>query len=182
MNEENGYRIPLVKPQRVDAVRELEVSGPWLTKSDAALDVSLSMPLDELRDEFMACDPDELAHVGTDIRGLRIYDVRGIEPGKVGGTEFHRVRQELAFCKRGAVEWVCQDVYGQIRTFVLTQANAVRVPPFIKHTYKALETSDLQVVANTLYNADNPRTHDTFSAADFDILKKSFNGASPAGK
>lgn len=117
---------------------------------------------------------EELNKIPEDIRGLRSYSVRGLPKDKIGGTEFHRIREELVFGLEGRVLWKCEDIYGGRREFELSSQKGVWVPPFVLHTYHTLEeNSGLLVLANTLFNPDDPRTHDTYSREEFRKLQKS---------
>lgn len=161
-------------PKRLPRVTDIEtfpVRGPWPTKSGGALDVLCAMPLAEVQ-RYLAYDYAELAHVPTDLRGLRLYHVRDLPSGRVGGTEFHRIRIEIAIGLVGSERWECEDLSGATRRFDLTPETGLRIPPFIMHTYTVGEQgSGHLVITNTLFDPDDPRTHDTYSLATFRELQ-----------
>lgn len=162
-------------PQRLSRVTDIEtfpVRGPWSTKSGGALDVLCAMSFAEIQ-RYLTYDDAELAHVPTDLRGLRLYHVRDLPSGRVGGTEFHRVRIEIAIGLVGLERWECEDFSGATRRFDLTPEIGLRIPPFIMHTYTAGEQgSGHLVITNTLFDPDDPRTHDTYSLATFRELQR----------
>ena len=159
----------------VSAVKEMEALGPWESKSGGKLMVNLAFSLRTLKNRYFDYKKSELDRIPEDIRGLRIYTVRELPKNKIGGTEFHRIREEIVFGLEGTVEWECEDVYGNKKNFVLTPDNGVWMPPFILHTYEAIEEdSGLLVMANTLFNPDDPKTHDTYSSDKFRELQKKY--------
>ncbi|MDP3771694.1 MAG: hypothetical protein Q8R16_05320 [bacterium] len=161
-------------PQRVPTVADIEtfsVRGPWPTKSGGALDVLCAFPIGEVQ-QYFTYDDAELARVPSDLRGLRLYHVRDLPEGRVGGTEFHRVRVEIVIGLTGAERWECEDLHGDIRHFELTPETGARVPPFLLHTYRVRAPgSGHLVITNTLFDPDDPRTHDTYSLATFRELQ-----------
>jgi len=168
------FQPPSYKPPTVDDIIDLEVKGPWTTKSNAVLNVLLAMPHD-LATQFLTYD-DELGKLPVDIRGLRIYSVRGLKKGSVGGTEFHRIRKEQIIGLDGSVDLELEDVYGRKRNVVITPKRGVHFPPFILHTYTTLQdNSGLLVVANTLFNADNPTTNDSYTSDVFREIQSHYN-------
>ncbi len=159
----------------IEEVRVLKSRGPWRTRSQADLSVVLAIDFADVMDRFLSYQMDELARLPAsfDIRGLRMYIVRGIPIGTIGGTEFHRIREEMVFCLNGAVEWMCEDLLGKKKKILLTPHHGVWMPSFILHTYSAEENgSDLLVLANTLFNPNDSRTHDTYGAEEFRALQK----------
>lgn len=160
----------------VDAVEEFRVRSPWKTKSDGKLHARFALPFTVVH-RYLTYDEEELARVPLDIRGLRCYTVRDLPKDGIGGTEFHRIRDEIVVGLDGSVEWECEDVYGARRTYTITPSNGVRIPPFILHTYRVLEEgSGLLVFANTLFDPEDPRTHDTFSRDEFRALQAERSG------
>lgn len=148
----------------------------WTTKSQAQLYVHLRIPHDVNVATFQAYDTDELAAIanagGQDIRGIRTYAVNEIHPGQKGGTEFHRIREEIITCTSGLLQWTVNDLAGGERAFDLKPGQSVWMPPFIMHTYKALEVNTcLAVLCNTLFHPDDKRTHDTYGIDDWNKLK-----------
>jgi len=161
-------------PQRLPTVADIEtfpVRGPWVTKSGGALDVLCALPIADVQ-RYLTYDEAELARVPTDLRGLRLYHVRDLPIGRIGGTEFHRIRAEMLIGLAGAERWEFEDLRGGIRHVDLTPTVGVRLPPFILHTYTVREEgSGNLVVANTLFDPNDPRTHDTYSVAAFRELQ-----------
>ncbi len=151
-------------------IEVIKTPGNWATKSGGNLDV-LTRVGHDLVTKFFTYDPDELAKVPEDIRGLRLYRVSGIPEGTLGANEWHRVRNELFTVLKGRVIWTCQDTYGNIQEFDVTPNTTVFTPHHILHTYRATEgDTALMVVANTLFNPENPATHDSYKADDFQKL------------
>ncbi len=160
----------------VEQVHLIEARGPWLTKSGGDLMVSLALPLEQISMGFLNYDLEELSRIPEDIRGLRIYTVRGLSTGRIGGTEFHRIRQEYIQVLEGATSWEFEDLYGEKSTCILQGARSVYIPPFILHTYQVLEEgSGITVLANTLFNPENPATQDTYSKDIFSSYQRELN-------
>ena len=167
------------KPDRavpiVNDVQIIETRGPWNTKSGGKLNVVFAMPLATVQDRYLHYETTELDRVPSDIRGLRVYTVRDLPNGKIGGIEWHRVREEMVFALEGSVHWMCEDLFGGKRDFVLTTGVGVWMPPFILHAYEVKEeSSGLFVIANTLFVPDDPRTHDTYSMETFRELQTEY--------
>lgn len=153
----------------------LNSRGPWNTKSGGRLNVLFSTPLGEIQDRFFSYEKDELDSLPVDIRGLRIYTVSELPNGKIGGTEWHKIRREIVFCIRGSVQWLCEDVFGNKKVFILDAGKGIFMPPFILHIYAVTEEgSELLVVANTLFVPNDPRTHDTYSTELFSELQREY--------
>jgi len=158
-------------PFSIKDVRLMEVRGPWQTKSRGNLMVLSSFSNNEVDwKEFFKWDERELKNI-PDIRGLRYYIVKDLPKDKVGGGEFHKIRQEVIFATHGSVKWECEDLLGNRKITILTSQNGIWIPPFMLHKYKALvEGTELAVVANTTFDPKNPLTHDTFSISEFQKL------------
>lgn len=155
-------------PPHVDLVQIFEQRGPYETKSGGILMVPVALSIERTMNEFFNYDAHELARIGVDIRGLRMYTISDFPLGGVGGKEFHRIREELAFTLEGRVKWILEDLYGGKREFVLGAGQGIWVKPFILHTYEVLEKgSSLLIVCNTLFNHADRTTHDTYSAEIF---------------
>lgn len=148
-------------------IRTINGSGPWSTKSGGELNVLFAIGYDDMMNRYFQYSKDELDTISYDIRGLRSYKVSGLEAGVVGANEWHKVRQELVFTLKGAVRWVCEDLSGKTREFLLEQDQGIWIPSHILHTYTATTQSEILVVANTLFIPDNPQTHDTYPAKSF---------------
>jgi len=183
--EKIGKVKPRDPPHDVDFINDISFSmvqgGPWKTKSDAQLELLFAIPLDVVDYltsivGFFNYNSDETALIlPHDIRGFRCYSVSNIKAGKTGGSEFHRIRSEVIACIDGLVEMSCDDVYGAHRSCLLEPGRGLYVPPFIKHTYCAVQDrSRLVVLANTLFDPANKMTHDTYSAEDFNHLVEHF--------
>jgi hypothetical protein len=169
--------LPAHNPPSVEDIQEFRLAGPWRSKSGGLLSVPFALPHAETMDVF-DYDPAELARVPRDIRGLRMFVLEEMPAGGVGGGEFHRIRTEIAFAMKGKVRWVCEDVYGGRKEFHPSRDCSLYFPPFIMHTVEALEAgSAIVIVANTLYDIDDARTHDTYPAAAFRELREHYRKA-----
>ena len=159
-------------PNSVEDVREFKTKGPWTTKSDGLLKVLCAFS-QELIDEFFKYNSEEIGKIPGDIRGLRIYTVRGVAEKKIGGIEFHHIREEIVFGLEGSFLWRCEDLFGGTCEFTITPECGVWMPSYILHTYSALESgSGLIVLCNTLFDPDDPQTHDTYSSDEFRVLQE----------
>ena len=160
---ETRSRIPIVSDVRI-----LDTRGPWTTKSGGELNVLFGLSMGLVQHQFLHYDSDEINRIPGDIRGLRVYTVTDLPNGNVGGTEWHRVREEMVFILTGSVRWLCEDLFGAMREFILDSRIGVWMPPFILHTYEVKEEgSGVLVVANTLFDPEDPRSHDTYSLQEF---------------
>lgn len=147
--------------------------GPWTTKSGGVLQVAFALDFATVFNRYFAYDKDELDKIPCDIRGLRMYTISGLPKGKIGGKEFHRIREEMAFCIMGSFTWICKDLAGNTLEITLTPGMGVWMPPFILHEYKVLEeNSNLVVLANTLFDPDKDATKDTYSSKEFQSLQE----------
>ncbi|QQG46263.1 MAG: WxcM-like domain-containing protein [Candidatus Niyogibacteria bacterium] len=160
--------------RKVRDVMSFSPRGPWDTKSGGKLTVLLALPYNKVIQQFFRYDASELAHVPSDIRGFRSYTVMNLPCGRIGGTEFHHIREEIVFCLNGQILWKCEDVHGSIREDTLNIGDGLWMPPYILHTYEVLQPdSGLIVLANTLFTPDDPQTHDTYSIEEFKKLQSS---------
>jgi dTDP-4-dehydrorhamnose 3,5-epimerase-like enzyme len=101
--------------------------------------------------------------------------VSNIPKGSIGAREVHKVRHELAFVLDGSVRWTCEDVYGNVKECILDKTTAIWTPPYVLHTYEALEeNSRILVIANTLFDPNDPRTHDSYSETEFRELQAEY--------
>ncbi|MAG60550.1 hypothetical protein CL619_02070 [archaeon] len=163
--------------------------GPWVTKSDAELSVLfacefeklganksvpylLSIPkLPELND-FFEYSSVPLDSVNQDIRGLRVYCIRSLLVGKEGGYEYHKIRDEVIFGLIGSVKVVLEDLAGNHEEYIIDSKHAVRIPAGVMHSYHVLEQgSAIFVLANTLFDAKDATTHDSYSLDDWENIK-----------
>lgn len=154
----------------VDDVQLIPNRGPWTTKSDGELMVPLAMAYDVVRSRYLRYSDKELARIPSkfDIRGLRIYTVRHLAEGKIGGGEWHRIREEMVFTLEGSIRWTCEDLVGGKKELVLNGDEGIWIPPFILHSYQVLEpNSGSLVVANTLFDPEDTATQDTYSYESF---------------
>ena len=165
---------PAFTPKRVDEIGEITIKGPWRTKSHAQLSVLFAFSPNEYIQLLGDYNPEELAKLPEDIRGIRSYTVRGIPEGNTGGIEFHRVRTEILFGLEGRVALECEDVWRGKKNFTITPEQGIVIPPFILHTYRAERPSGLLVVCNTLFNPENPNTHDSYSKYIFRALQAKY--------
>ena len=111
-----AYKKPAYNPPSIENIIKIEAKGPWKTKSNADLRVLFAMPQEYLL-EFLKYDKDELKYLSRDIKGMRIYSVKGLRKGSKGGEEFHRVRNELIFGLNGVFDIECEDVYRNKKSF-----------------------------------------------------------------
>lgn len=157
----------------ISDIKLFSIRGPWKSKSGGNLSVAFTLTDIELTSRYFRYGAAEVAKIPEEIRGLRIYTVRDIPQDAIGGTEFHRIREEIVFGLEGNLEWICEDLNGEVKTFNIDINHGVWMPPFILHTYKSLEKdSGILVVANTLFNPQNPDTHDTYPKESFQRLQK----------
>lgn len=157
----------------VSDIRVFEAGGPWKTKSGGNFAIQFGAPGISLQmiTEYFQYKVEDIPRQ-KDVKGFRIYTVRDLPAGTIGGIEWHRVRQEMVFALDGRVEWVCEDVFGNSREFVLNGKTGIWMPPFILHTYKAqVPESGLLVIANTLFYPEDTATHDTYSTEVFRVLQ-----------
>jgi dTDP-4-dehydrorhamnose 3,5-epimerase-like enzyme len=155
-----------IRTYSIDDVQVIDSRGPWQSKSGGQLNVHFALPREAL-EAFLDYDNPEFSIVesrsGHDIRGLRHYAVSDIPAGSIGGKEYHRARTEYVRAAAGSAIWQCVDIAGREREFQLDGTRGVIVPPYITHTYQALEdNTSLEVFCNTLFVPDEPLTHDTF--------------------
>lgn len=166
--------LPLRVPH-LNEVQVIDARGPWNTKSGGKLMVLLAMPQYELFEKYFSYDEKELNRVPVDIRGLRFYSVRDLPQDRIGGTEFHRIRQEIVFGLEGKTSWKLEDLSGQIKELILDPQKGIYLPPFILHTYISLTPgSGLLIIANTLFNPEDSRTHDTYPDTLFREMQRKF--------
>ena len=110
-----------------------------------------------------------------------MYQLDRVKPGKIGGTEYHRIRKEFLMVPRGSLTLDCEDVYGDMMTHVLKAGEGAYIPPFIKHTYEMREEGGIIVVCNTLFGDVDPHNkereqanqifRDTYSEDSFRMLQ-----------
>lgn len=163
-------------PPTVADVSELRTSGPWPSKSGGALSVPIALSHTDTR-RFFDYDPAELERIGVDIRGVRVFFVSDAPVGGVAGRQFHRIRTEIAFVIKGSVRWRFEDLYGATRELRASAERVVCIPPFILHAVTFEEAgAAVGTLANTLYDRDDPRTHDTYSADAFRGLQERWRG------
>jgi dTDP-4-dehydrorhamnose 3,5-epimerase-like enzyme len=164
---------------RVSDAVVLETSGPWQSKSGGTLSVLFSLTAEQTAvfQDYNNPEFDKIAtQTGTNIRGMRVYNVENIPNGSTGANEFHLARTEIVNVLSGKSLWRLEDVYGDVKEFTLDSAKSLIVPAGILHTYTALEDKTrLQVICNTLFIPDDPRTHDSYMIDEFRQLQQNFN-------
>lgn len=166
---------PDFTPPTIADIEIIECKGPWPTKSNGELNVLFGIKFEDIQKKYFSYNNSELNKIPWDVRGLRSYRVNGLSKGSIGANEWHRIRNELVFATKGKVRWTCEDIYGNTTEHILDSAYGIWIPPFILHTYEALEQDcELLVTANTLFRPDMPITHDTFSVSDFQNLQNSY--------
>jgi len=162
----------------VNDVRELTTKGPWPTKSNGQLNVLFSLDIATITNQYFKYDKSELDKITTDVRGLRLYSVSGLQIKSVGANEWHKLRNELVFAIHGSAKWTCEDVFGKKVEHIINQSSGLWVPPYILHTYEALQDdTELLVVASTLFIPDDPTTHDTYDAGSFANMQNSYRNS-----
>jgi len=149
-------------------VKTIPIKGPWVTKSNAELSVLFSLEKN-LLDTFLTYEDSELRVTKSDIRGLRMYKVSGLMASSIGAREWHKIRHEIVTVPKGKVLWRLRDTLGNTAEYVLDpQSHSLLIPPYIMHTYEALEDdSEITVVASTLFIPEDPTTHDTYPESDY---------------
>jgi mannose-6-phosphate isomerase-like protein (cupin superfamily) len=165
---------PLFDPFGVNSVVGFPLRGPWTTKSNGNLSVLLALPYNEFIAKFFEYDGSELRRLKTDIRGFRSYQITDLKKGNIGGTEFHRIRNEVLFVLEGRFDVICEDVFGGKKNFSLMDGGGIYIPSFILHTYKVLSDGRLFVMANTLFDPNDLETHDTYSLDLFRQLQSKY--------
>ena len=164
-----------IVPKSVAQIGVFPNEGPWKSKSGGELNVLFARHLSFITGLFFEYDADELEKIPRDIRGLRMYRMDNIPKGGIGGNEFHRIRQEIIIPIKGRLVYECADLFGQKRDFDLTPKTSIWLPPLVMHTYQAQEdNSSIVVIANTLYDAADKETWDTYSLEEFNNLQRKF--------
>ena len=169
---------PPTRDTSVGDVILLENKGTWNTKAGGTLTVEVRMDENDMR-SFFNYSPEELALLGPDsnVMGFRFYKV-DVPKGGAGGDEFHRVRSEIVTCSSGEVKWTFADTSGKQREVVLKKGQRLLIPPFLLHSYEALEESSMEVFASTNFDPENKRTHDTYTKERFEVLSQKVKAAS----
>jgi hypothetical protein len=169
MIKENDRSIPVV-----DDIQTIKTTGPWNTKSGGNLNVIFSISFTALQNRYLNYDykNSEFNQLQKYIRGLRIYTIRNLPKNGIGGTEWHRTREEIVFCLEGLILWICEDLFGKQKEFIININTGIWIPPFILHTYKSLEEkSGLLIIANNVFIPDDSKTYDTYSIKMFRDLQ-----------
>lgn len=156
----------------IEKIEILNGGGPWQTKSGGQLDVLFQLPIDFIQQQYFNYEEERLRELPIDIRGLRAYSVQKINKGSKGAGEWHKLRSELVFAIDGSAKWTCEDIHGSKETVILSNGAGVYTPPGIMHTYTALEDDTrLLVISNTLFDATNPSTQDSYTIESFQQLQ-----------
>lgn len=155
----------------VSDVAPLHPRGTWQTKSGGILTVPLALEINSVN-SFLSYDQRELSKLGSDIRGLRVYLINGLRKSKVGANEFHKLRKEIIISLKGQFQIDCDDLSKQSKSFAITEGEGLIIPNYIIHAYTCLsEDGSLLVIANTIFDSDNPDLKDTYDRAHFDLLR-----------
>lgn len=149
----------------VNDIREILVRGPWKTKSDGELSVLMAFSQGELESYFKY-----EGNMEPDIRGLRIYMITGLKEGKRGGGGFHKIRQEIILCLHGLVKLEFRDLNGSEKMMMVDKSRGIYFPSHILHSYEVLKDATLLVIANTLFDPENPLTFDSFPMKEFKTI------------
>jgi hypothetical protein len=168
-----GKEKPMAAPAKVDQARLLPIIGNIPTKSEALLHMFLQLPEREMA-EFFSYGQDELKKLPAGRKGLRLYGVTGLKEGKIGGKEFHRVKKEFFFMVEGSMRMECEDVYGDKKEFIVDRSHGLYIPPFVMHTYTMLAPGSFLVVANTIFDRADKRTHDLYPMEVFRELQEHY--------
>lgn len=162
-----------ITPKSVAQIGVFPNEGPWRAKSGGELNVLFARHLSYITGLFFEYNEKELAKIPKDIRGLRMYRVNNISKGGIGGNEFHRIRQEIIIPISGRLVYECEDLFGKKRNFDLTPKTSIWVPSLIMHAYEALEAGTaFIIIANTLYDAADKDTWDTYFFEEFRALQR----------
>jgi hypothetical protein len=153
-----------------------EHGGPWNTKSNGELNVSVALPLDFILNTFLKYNQKELSNLDANICGIRIYTVSIPEKDSEGGGEFHKVRYEFLVCTKGEVIIKLEDLHGNKKTYSLNKSG-IAIPSHILHDYISKENdSEIMVLCNTLFFAENNNQietiSDTYPKEEFYTLQK----------
>jgi len=164
--------------QHISSIKEIQLfenRRSWETKSGGKLRIIFALPSPVLQSEFLHYTPGELSGLSVDIRGLRLYSVSDLPKKKMGGNEWHRIRQEVISVTDGKVKWTCEDLFGEQMEYLLEPGVSLWMPSLILHRYEAQEERNkFLVLANTLFLPDNPATHDTYRAEMFREFQKKY--------
>lgn len=153
-------------------IQIIDGAGSWPTKSGGKLNVLFGIPFDLLSDKYFHYELSEIKKLTSDIQGLRAYIVSNLKNGSIGANEWHKIRSEMVFVLSGKVRWDSEDIYGSKHSVILQKNIGVWIPPYILHTYTALDDYvKILVLANTLFNAEDPSTQDTYSTELFRQLQ-----------
>ena len=95
--------------------------------------------------------------------------------GVNGNQEFHRVRKEMIFVLDGLIDFEFEDVYGRTAGMRLDPGKGLYLPNLIMHSYDVKNYSQLVVLANTLFEPDDPSTYDTYSSEAFKKLQYQYS-------
>lgn len=156
--------------EKLPSVNDIIVTqcgGAWETKSGGILNVLYKIDY-SIVEKLLTYDEAELSVPDQDIRGLRSYRVHSVPKGAIGANEWHKIRNELVFAPEGSFLWTCEDTYGDTREFTLDGNSAVFTPHHILHRYESLKDgSTISVLANTLFDPNDPSTHDSYSLEIF---------------
>lgn len=157
---------------KVNEIIVTEAGGEWVTKSGGLLNVLFKLDY-SLVERLLTYDSKELATIPQDIRGLRSYRVKQIPLGAIGANEWHKVRNEVVFAPQGRIKWTCQDAYGGVSEYILDGTQVVFTPHHILHRYESLDNnSSIAVLANTLFDPNDPATQDSYSQEQFTQLQQ----------
>ena len=141
--------------------RILHKNQSYLSKSGGILHVMLQL------------DKSAFVKFFQGMKTLRVYRVNDIPKGGVGAAEFHKRRSEIITVEKGSFKLLLEDLDGKRKSVILRENTTFGViRPYTFHTYIALnDKAGLHVLANTLYDRKDPRTHDTYSREEFQRLQ-----------
>lgn len=169
-------KIPTYNPFSVDdAVVYESDKGPWSTKSGGQMHVIMAFD-EAILKLLLVTEPEELLYAPKVKLGFRAFHTKGIEAKTEGGKHYHRIKREFICASNGALEFLLEDVYGGKKIIILDQnTRALYIPPFVMHSYKVLKQAELIGISNTLYDHEDPETHDTYDRDAFNRLVSKYS-------
>ena len=96
------------------------------------------------------------------IKGWRTYWVK-LGQGAIAGGHYHRLKKEVFTVIDGEFLFKTEDVYGKKKEQSLDKNRGMIMLPFISHEVIGMApSSTLKVIANSAFNPEDQRTHDTW--------------------
>ncbi|MCX6819784.1 MAG: hypothetical protein NT019_00620 [Candidatus Adlerbacteria bacterium] len=167
---------------RVSTIKKELGVGIFKSKSGGELIVPYDRKLEEVQGRFFSYDQKTVGPTQYDNRGLRIYMVTKVPTTAPGAMEMHEVRREIIFVTRGRVLWTFEDLYGDTHELEIgvvgddqsgRNCEGVEIPPYVMHTYRALEESDMFIIANASFHEDDLRDMQYFKTLQTRVMAAS---------